>query len=283
MTNLPFEPIDARRLLRAAGLRPRKNLGQNFLIDERSLALVAAAAEIAPGETVLEIGAGLGGLTRHLARAAETVIAMEIDPALIPILRRVLAPFDNIRILEGDFLAQPVEELPGMENPGRYAVAANIPYYITSAIIRKLMEARQAPARMVLTVQREVAERICAEPGKMSLLAVSVQYYGRPRIAGRIPAEAFYPEPKVDSAIVRVDLDPAAGSDPAAADRLFRVARAGFSQKRKMLRNTLAAGLDLPVRMIEENLQAAGVDPRRRAETLSVEEWIRLAGVLLTA
>jgi 16S rRNA (adenine1518-N6/adenine1519-N6)-dimethyltransferase len=281
MTDRPFKPMDVRRLLADAGLRPRKNLGQNFLIDEVALAMVAAAADIHPAETVLEIGAGLGGLTRHLARYARCVVAMEIDPALIPILHRMLAPFENVRVVEGDFLAQPLEKIPEMRDPGPYCVAANIPYYITSAIIRQLMEARRPPERMVLTVQREVAERICAEPGSMSLLAVSVQYYGRPRLAGRIPAEAFFPKPKVDSAVVRVDLDPSAGSEPGAADRLFRVARAGFSQRRKMLRNTLAAGLAIPTHAVEERLRAAGVDPRRRAETLSVEEWIRSAGSLL--
>jgi 16S rRNA (adenine1518-N6/adenine1519-N6)-dimethyltransferase len=276
MKESPFEPMDVRRLLSDAGLRPQKNLGQNFLVDEVQLAKVAAAAEIGLEETVLEIGAGLGGLTRHLARSARQVVALEIDPALIPILRRMLAPFGNVNILEGDFLALPIEKLLGNLAPGGYAVAANIPYYIPSAIIRRLMEARNPPARIVLTVQREVADRICAKPGKMSLLAVSVQFFGRPKICGRIPAEAFYPAPKVDSAIVKVELD-SPPADPDAADRMFRVARAGFSQKRKMLRNTLAAGLALPVGAVEDGLSHAGVDSHRRAETLSIEEWIRLS------
>lgn len=272
-----LQPLDARRLLRNAGLRPQKNLGQNFLVDERALALVASLADIGPEDTVLEIGAGLGGLTRHLALRGKRVVALEIDPALIPLLRRVLAPFGNVAVVEGDFLALPVERILGDPLPQRYIVAANIPYYITSAIIRRLMEARIAPARIVLTVQKEVAERICAPAGAMSLLAVSVQYYGAPAICGNIPASAFFPAPKVDSAVIRVDLDPAAARDPDATDRMFRVARAGFSQKRKMLRNTLAAGLHLPVKQVEDCLSRAGVDARRRAETLSVAEWIRLA------
>ncbi len=155
-------------------------------------------------------------------------------------------------------------------------MAANIPYYITSAVIRHLMESAVRPGRIVLTVQQEVAERICAAPGKMSLLALSVQYYGRPSLAGKISADSFFPVPDVESAIVCVDLE---GSPPRRADvsrRLFRIARAGFSQKRKMLRNTLSAGLRMPAAQAAGILESAGVDSARRAETISVEEWLRI-------
>jgi 16S rRNA (adenine1518-N6/adenine1519-N6)-dimethyltransferase len=272
-----FPPLDARRLLREAGLRPRKSLGQNFLADETVLAHVAEIAQLRPTETVLEIGAGLGGLTRHLAVRAQRVVALEIDPALIPILTGILSPFGNVAVIRGDILAQPVEQLLNGAPAGGYAVVANIPYYITSAIIRHLMEAGVPPARIVLTVQEEVAGRICALPGAMSLLAVGVQYYGRPEICARIPAGAFHPRPQVDSAVVRITIAGDAARDPSSADVLFRLARVGFSQKRKMLRNTLSAGLQIPTAEVEHLLLMAGIEPKRRAETLSVQEWIDLA------
>jgi 16S rRNA (adenine1518-N6/adenine1519-N6)-dimethyltransferase len=271
-------PLDVRRLLRDAGIRPRKSLGQNFLIHEEALERVAAAAEIGPADILLEVGAGIGGLTRHLAVAARRVVAVEIDPALIPILNSVLASYPNVSVVQGDILDQPVERLMGKIDPGGFKVAANIPYYITSAVIRHLVEANVPPSRLVLTVQKEVAERICAVPGKMSLLALSVQYYGTPSIEGNISADSFYPVPEVESAIIRVDLDGSRRRDVGASDRLFKIARAGFSQKRKMLRNTISAGLGLPRARIERILTLAGVDPTRRAETVSVEEWVRIAG-----
>jgi 16S rRNA (adenine1518-N6/adenine1519-N6)-dimethyltransferase len=270
-------PLDVRRLLREAGLRPRKSLGQNFLVHEGALRRVAAAADIQPDDLILEIGAGVGSLTRHLAARARRVVAVEIDPHLIPILRAVLAPFPNAFIVQGDILALPPERILGKTDPAGFTVAANIPYYITSAVIRHLMEGPARPRRLVLTVQKEVAERICAGPGKMSLLALSVQYYGRPSIEGKIPADSFYPVPEVDSAIVRVDLEGSPDRAADAADRLFRIARAGFSQKRKKLRNALSAGLKLPAGRVERILSDAGVDSSRRPETLTVAEWRRLA------
>jgi 16S rRNA (adenine1518-N6/adenine1519-N6)-dimethyltransferase len=280
VTEVPFypgPPLNVRRMLQDAGLRPRKSLGQNFLVDENALDRVASVAEIDPNDILLEIGSGLGGLTRHLAARARRVIAVEIDPLLVPLLRATLSAFSNVSIVRGDILALPIEELVGNADPAHYKVAANIPYYITSAIVRRLVEAKVSPVLMVLTVQTEVADRICASPGKMSLLSLSVQYYGIPSIVGRIPAESFYPVPMVDSAIVRVDLNRPARQEFGTAGRLFRIARAGFSQKRKMLRNTLSAGLGIPPRKAEEFLLQVGVDPKRRAETLAVEEWVKLA------
>jgi len=273
----PESRESVRRMLASAGIHPRKSLGQNFLVDEDALARVAAAAEIRPDDVVLEIGAGAGSLTRHLAAQARRVIAVEIDPLLISVLRKALSSFSNVAIVQGDILALPLEDLVGNAAPGNYKVAANIPYYITSAIIRRLMESSVSPSLMVLTVQKEVADRICASPGKMSLLALSVQYYGNPAIVGRIPAEAFYPAPKVDSAIVKVGIQSPSARNVEAAGWMFRVARAGFSQKRKMLRNTLSAGLAISPREVESFLALAGVDPKRRAETLTVAEWVMLA------
>jgi 16S rRNA (adenine1518-N6/adenine1519-N6)-dimethyltransferase len=267
-------PLDVPALLRRFHLRPKKSLGQNFLMDEGALAKVAAAAELTASDTVLEIGPGLGSLTRHLASAARRVVAVELDDSLLPALQHVLKPYPNVEIVHGDILQSPTSNF---QLPTAYKVVANIPYYITSAVIRHLLEAETRPALIALTVQREVAARLCARPGEMSLLAVSVQFYAAPRIAARIPAGAFYPRPEVDSAVVRLDvLDKPAAAVPD-TDLFFRVVRAGFSQKRKQLRNALSGGLRLENHRVDEWLARAGVDPKRRAETLTLEEWGALA------
>lgn len=269
--NLP--PLDVPGLLRKYGLRPHKSLGQNFLLDAAALRKVVDAGEVTPDDTVLEIGAGLGSLTRYLAVSAARVVAVELDQGLIPPLREVLVPHPNVSLIHGDILEQnPAVIMP----PGPYLVVANIPYYITSAIIRHLLESNHPPERIVLTVQREVAERICAGPGKLSLLALSIQVYGRPAIAERIPAEAFYPPPKVDSAVVRIDLLTVPLIPKDQLETFFRLIKAGFSQKRKTLRNSLSAGLAWSKADIEELLGAAGIDPMRRPETLTIEEWGKL-------
>jgi 16S rRNA (adenine1518-N6/adenine1519-N6)-dimethyltransferase len=277
--------LDVPGLLRKAGLRPDKRLGQNFLVDASALNKVVQAAELDKDDVVLEIGAGLGSLTRYLAVHARQVTAVELDEHLIRILTDVLASFNNVRLVQGDILAlDPVELLAIDLSPGsskHYVVAANIPYYITSALIRQLLEARVQPRRMVLTVQREVAERICARPGDMSLLALSVQVYGQPEVTARIPAGAFYPAPQVDSSVVRVNLleQPVIRREHLTA--FFRLAKAGFSQKRKTLRNALAGGMHWSPQQAGEILQSASIDPQRRAETLSLEEWGRLVDVLI--
>ncbi|MBM3144675.1 MAG: ribosomal RNA small subunit methyltransferase A [Chloroflexi bacterium] len=259
-------------------MRPDKSLGQNFLVDDSALRRVMDAAEITAGEAVLEIGAGLGSLTRYLAAAARQVIAVEVDDNLIPPLREVLAPFENIEIIQADILeVDPDQLLSNLQPPtSNYLVVANIPYYITSAIIRHLLEAEIKPQRLVLTVQREVAARICAGPGEMSLLALSVQVYGEPRIVARIHAGAFYPPPKVDSAVVRIDLFPEPLIPRPMIPAFFDLARAGFGQKRKTLRNSLSSGMAWPKEKTSRILENAGIDPQRRAETLSLDEWNEL-------
>ncbi|MDZ4158953.1 MAG: 16S rRNA (adenine(1518)-N(6)/adenine(1519)-N(6))-dimethyltransferase RsmA [Anaerolineaceae bacterium] len=268
-----LQPLNIPVLLRQYNLRPSKGLGQNFLIDPAALQRVTAAAEIAASDTVLEIGAGLGSLTRHLAAAARHVIAIELDDRLFPALQAVLAASSNVTIIHGDILQLDIAALVNM--PG-YLVVANIPYYITSALIRHLLEAKIKPSRLILTVQREVAERICAAPDKMSLLALSVQVYGKPAIVSQIPAGAFHPAPKVDSSVVRVDLYPQPLIDPAQLKDFFRLAKAGFSQRRKTLRNALAAGMRLKPPQAADLLQQAGIEPNRRAETLHLAEWAAL-------
>ena len=272
--------INTPQLLKKYGLRPKKGLGQNFLVDEAALRRVVDAADLRAGEAVLEIGPGLGGLTRHLAAAAQRVVAVEIDDKLIPPLRDVLSPFENVTIIHDDILNCNPNTLM-FDSP--YVVVANIPYYITSAIIRHLLEADTPPQRIVLTVQREVAQRICAQPGSLSLLALSVQVYGEPQIAARIPAEAFYPPPKIDSAVVRIDLFPEPKIPMGTLDAFFKLAKAGFGQKRKTLNNAISAGMGWPKQKTQALLEAAAIDPQRRAETLNIDEWRRLTLIATTA
>ena len=265
--------LDIFPLIQKYHVQPKKSLGQNFLVDPNGLNKVLQAAQLNPEDTVLEIGAGLGSLTYLLAQQAKYVVAVELDKRLIPPLTEVLAGFENIKIKQGDMLELSPDALLGA---ARYVVVANIPYYITSALIRHLLEADHKPTRMVLTVQQEVAERILARDGKMSLLALSVQVYGKPELKARIPAGCFYPPPEVDSAVLSIELyeEPLVPSE--SLDLFFKLAHAGFAQKRKTLRNTLATGMNESPAWAEKLLTAAGVDPQRRAETLSMQEWKQL-------
>ena len=272
MNEIP--PLNAAALLKQYGLRAHKGLGQNFLQDPLALVKIASVAEIQPKDTVLEIGPGLGSLTRYLALSAKDVIAVELDPNLLPPLRAVLSSYPNVRIVHGDILKLSPKELITEKD---YLVVANIPYYITSSLIRHLLESDPKPHRIVLTVQKEVAQRICASPGDMSLLALSVQVYGKPRIAARIPAGAFFPAPKVDSAVLNIDIYPSPLIKPEFLDTFFQLIKAGFSQKRKTLRNALSAGLRISPAEAADLLARANIDPQRRAETLSMEEWENLS------
>jgi len=282
-------------LLKKYNLRPRKELGQNFLIDSFHLAKIVEVAGLTPVDTVLEIGPGLGSLTGLLAEAAGQVIAVELDPNMVNLLKNEYGHLKNLTIVEADILQTSLDTLihpstdskqlsmvnsqPPTPNPqlSSYKVVANLPYYITSAVIRHLLEAIPRPERVVVTVQKEVAQRMVAKPGEMSLLAISVQFYGQPTLAHHIPAGAFYPVPKVDSAVVRIDTFAQPPLAVADIDYFFRVVKAGFGQKRKQLRNSLAAGLNKPTAEIVETMARAKIDPTRRAETLSLEEWGRLA------
>jgi len=271
MTNFSsIPPLDAAAVLRRFGLRADKSLGQNFLQDSSALEKIALAAEIQADDTVLEIGPGLGSLTRYLAVSAREVIAVELDADMLPPLRAVLAPYPNVRVQQGDILKTSVSEIVHKDN---YLVVANIPYYITSAIMRHLLESSPTPRHIVLTIQKEVAERICAKAGDLSLLALSVQVYGKPSIADIIPAAAFHPAPKVDSAILRVDIYPQPLIPRETLPAFFKLTKAGFSQKRKTLRNSLASGLHISTKESESMLTSAGINFMRRAETLSIEEW----------
>ncbi|MCA9972431.1 MAG: 16S rRNA (adenine(1518)-N(6)/adenine(1519)-N(6))-dimethyltransferase RsmA [Anaerolineales bacterium] len=263
--------VHPKELLQQHNLTPRKSLGQNFLFDANVLQRIVQAAELQPDDHVLEIGPGLGALTVQLAQTAASVVAVELDDHLLPLLRQVLAPFPNVRLVHGDILAQN----PADWFAAPYKVVANVPYYITGAILRHLLGADHKPGMMVLTVQKEVAERLTAVPPNMSLLAVSVQAYGRVSRVADIKAGSFWPAPDVDSAVVRIDLQPT-GWDAALERAFFRLARAGFGQKRKQLQKNLRQ-LGLSRERLAAMLAAAGIDGRRRAETLTLEEWSTLA------
>lgn len=230
----------------------------------------------------MEIGPGRGELTHHLAARAGRVVAVELDDRLIEPLQQAFADQPHVTIHHGDILDLDHVQLvtAAADAPPTYKVVANLPYYITSAFLRQLLEARVRPTLAILMMQAEVAERICAQPGSLSILAVSVQFYAEPSLILRVPARAFRPPPKVDSAVVRLDLR----GEPAVPDVeptwFFRVVRAGFSQPRKQLLNTISAGLHLSRDAAAAALTQAEIDPTRRAETLRLDEWGALCRVL---
>jgi len=279
--------MTAYRMLRQHGVRGKKELGQHFLVDPVAVQRIVDAADLCADDTVLEVGPGPGVLTVHLAQRAGWVIAVELDERMLAPLHESLQGHDNVRLVHGDILEQ---DIPALVGGVPYKVVANLPYYVTSAVLRHILESTRRPGLMVVTVQREVAERMVGRPARgsrrrkqgamprMSLLAVGVQFYGVPRIVARIPAGAFRPVPAVQSAVVRIDVyDPLPWS-PVDQGAFFRVVRAGFSQPRKQLHNTLAHGLSLPADSVAAALEDAGIDGKRRPETLSIEEWVGLTG-----
>lgn len=258
---------DVRTALKLAGIRPNKALGQHFLVDAASLESIMAAAKPDKNDTVLEIGPGLGVMTQPLTRQAGQVVAVETDPILADLLRRD-APA-NLKVVEQDFLPFDLTALPS-----GYKVIANLPYYLTSKIMRLLLESSNPPSVMSVLVQKEVAERITASPGKMSVLAFSVQYYGRPEIVAMVERHKFWPSPDVDSAVLRISLKgPAFAADTA---KLFRLVKAGFGEKRKTLKNALSGGLNLSPDLVIALLETANIVPLARAQELDVASWQRL-------
>jgi len=271
-----------RGLLRHFDLRARKGLGQHFLIDREVLELIASAAELTPADVIVEVGPGLGVLTKELARQAGWVVAIELDNKLATLLKQTLASFDNITIINADVLqVEPATLLEGQKDRfpqaiNSYKVVANLPYYITSPVLRHFLEASIKPQIMLVMVQKEVAEAIAARPGQMSLLSVSVQFYGEPRIISNVPAQCFYPAPQVDSAILRIDLYPQPAVAVTDEGSFFELVRAGFTAPRKQIGNSLAQGLGLSKGEVLSLLERANIVSRRRAETLTLEEWARL-------
>ncbi len=276
--------MDQRSLLRQHNVRPRKGMGQHFLVSRDVLEAIAAAASLKPDDLVVEVGPGMGALTQTMAGQAGQILAVELDQELVPKLQEILAPYPNVHIVQGDILELNLEqELAAVpaEPEHRYKVVANLPYYITTPILRYFFAQRFRPSIIVVTVQEEVARRMAAEPPEMNFLAVLVQFYGQPRIVLRIAAGAFYPPPKVSSAVVRIDMRETPLLDDRQALRFLRLVSGGFSQPRKQVHNPLAQTSGLSRSEVVAILRQNGIDEKRRAETLSLEEWLRLSRSLL--
>ena len=259
--------------------KPRKSLGQHFLVDDRILDRILAAADLTAEDVALEIGPGRGALTRRLLSRAARVVAVELDDNLAAALPGRLGNPPNLTVVAADARTVDIGSLVGSgANPGRgdrpaYKVVANLPYYAANPIIRRFLEAEWRPRLMVLMLQREVADSMTATPGKMSLLSVATQYYAIPQPVCAVPPGAFRPVPKVTSAVVRLDLRERPAVAVADTEAFFDLVRAGFSAPRKQLHNSLSHGLGLPGGTVGELLDSGGVDGRRRAETLALEEW----------
>lgn len=262
---------EIKKLLAEHGASPRKGLGQNFLFESAAIRNIVAAGNIRHGDTVLEIGPGIGNLTVNLAVPAKRVVAVEKDPVMVEILKTSLAGIGNVTIINEDILRFDETALPAS-----YKIVANLPFYLTAPAIRKFLESESPPEMMALVIQKEVAQRICAAPPAMSLLAVSVQFYADPAIIGYISKKSFWPAPNVDCAIIKIT-PRRIPKDKNFAAEFFKVAKAGFSHPRKQLANNFAATFKLGRAKTEQWLESAAIQPARRAETLTVEEWESLA------
>jgi len=260
----------------------RKALGQHFLTDPTALDRIVTAAELESGDAVLEVGAGTGELTAALVRTGRQIVAVELDESLCRHLRHRFAQETNVHVVNANVLDYaPLDLLREGRSAHQYVVVANIPYYITAPILRHFLEAAVPPRRLILTVQREVAEALAAGPGSLSLLAASVQYYARVSLLFRLGREAFQPPPKVESAVVRIDVEPTPRVAVSDKRAFFDLIRAGFRAPRKQLHNALGQGVWLPPNEAPPLLAAAGIDPSRRAQTLSLDEWAMLTQVYL--
>lgn len=260
-------------LLARHGLRPSRALGQNFVVDPNTVRRIARLAGVGPGDRVLEIGPGLGSLTLALAETGAAVTAVEADRHLIPVLEEVLSVVSGVRLVTADAMTADWGEL--LDGGPGWVLVANLPYNVATPLVADLLDRVAAVTRMLVMVQREVGERLCAGPGEEAYGAVSVKvaYWAEARIAGRVPAAVFHPKPRVESVLVDIRRRPAPAVDPAEVgpERLFAVVRAGFATRRKMLRRALAGVVDPAV------YARAGVAPESRAEDLGVEAWGRLA------
>jgi 16S rRNA (adenine1518-N6/adenine1519-N6)-dimethyltransferase len=274
-----------RFLLDHFDIQAKKQLGQHFLVNSGILKNITRAAELAPSDLIIEVGPGIGVLTHALVEEAGWVIAVELDNRMAEALKETLVPHTNFSIINKDILEVEPQDLitaeqsrfpAGMTDISNYKLVANLPYYITQPIIRHFCEARLKPRIMIIMVQKEVAQNIVAKPGDLRILAVSVQFYGKPEIMGYVPAGNFFPVPKVDSAILKITLYPQPRYKVSSDKNFFRIVRAGFCATRKQIANSLAQGLALPKSEVLSLLQKAGVEPQKRPETLTLEEWAAL-------
>ncbi len=280
-------PIRTKEILNKYGFSFKKSLGQNFLIDPNILRNIVSHANLTKDSGAIEIGPGIGALTEHLARAAKKVVSFEIDQRLLPVLEDTLSPYDNVKIVHSDILKANVvqvieEEMPGIED---IMVVANLPYYVTTPILMKLLNDRLPIRGFVVMMQKEVADRITARPGtkEYGSLSIAIQYYCTAEVAMVVPKTVFMPQPNVDSAVIRLirhDKPPVEVIDE---DFLFEVTRASFAQRRKTILNNLQSGLTEGKKnkdAILAALEKAGIEPSRRGETLTIEEFGCLADAL---
>lgn len=271
---MPTSRREWSALLDRLGVRPSKGLGQNFLYERGIVQRMVKTAGIGADDLVLEIGPGLGILTDELLRRAGRVVAIELDRRLAAHLRVVFGDRPDFALVEGDALRVPIDDIVPPDTP--FKVAANLPYAVATAVLRHLLNGRRRPERLVLMLQLEVAERLVARPPNLTIVGVATQFYAEPRIAFHVPPTVFIPPPKVESAVVVLDVR---DQPPLPEERhrlFFRIVNAGFRQKRKQVANSLAAVLDQPKDVVTAWLRAAEVDPMRRAQTLSVADWVRL-------
>ncbi len=257
---------DIAELLKKYETAPIKYFGQNFLINRGVVDKITA--EVMSNDTILEVGPGIGVITQELAKKAKQVMAVEKSREMITILKETLKGIKNVEIIREDILKLDLQSLPN-----KYKVVANLPFYLTSPVVRKFLEAKNQPQELVLMMQKEVAQRICSQPPRMSLLAVSVQFYGQPKIMSSVSRGSFYPMPKVNSAIIRIT----PGSQPKFSQEFFKIVKAGFSHPRKQLVNNLSRGLKQPKEKIGSWLLKNSIQPNQRAETLSLDDWKNLA------
>lgn len=274
-----------KNLLKRYKIQPSKRFGQNFLIDKRAIRKIIASAKLCPKDVILEIGPGTGILTKELAKKAKRIIAIEKDFKMIEILEEEVKSFKNIKIIQGDILkyeagsAKKRRDKTTLKSSDfrlqtSYKVVANLPYYIVAPVIRKFLESKKPPKEMILMVQKEVAQRICAKPPNMNLLALSVQFYAKPEIIGYISKKSFWPQPKVDSAITKLTVNKKRLT--ADKDSFFKIVKAGFSRPRKQIINNLAKRLKINREKIRNWLLKNKIQAERRAETLNLKDWQRL-------
>lgn len=264
-------------LLRKNRIRPTKSMGQNFLTETSVVEEIVEIAEVGHGDLVIEIGPGMGILTRQLLTAGAQVIGIELDRELATLLRSELGSLDAFRLVEQDARYLNPGEIVG-ESP--YQVVANLPYSVATVIVRNLMESEHPPYRMTVMVQKEVAERMTAQPGDMSLLGLATDLYADANIELVVPPGVFLPPPKVDSAVVRLDTRGELRGTAAMRDRMFQLATQAFQRKRKTLGNGLSNALGMPKAQLDAVLNSTGIDPMRRPQTLSVDEWLLIAEAL---
>lgn len=277
-------------ILKKHHLWAKKSLGQNFLVDENALEAIVEAAQLQPSDNVIEVGPGTGFLTEQLIEKVAQVLAIELDEDMVKVLNDRFSGVGNLEIVQEDALKVQIAGLPFLQTPSgspkgggvlqpsslsSYKLVANIPYYITSPLIKHFLHSGHPPELMVILMQKEVAEKICGKGGK-TLLSVQVEVFGEPEVVAQVPRTSFYPSPKVDSAVLRIrpHSEPLVAADQQKA--FFRLVKFGYSQKRKKLSNTLAAGLQLKSSEVVEKMKSVGIDPNLRAEHLGVGEWRRL-------